>query len=44
MLWEQISQNDINKISSDLKINIGVFSGGIKSEPRVTLLKIRYEK
>jgi hypothetical protein len=32
MLWEQLSRNDVEKISAELKINIGIFSGGLKSE------------
>jgi hypothetical protein len=34
MLWGQISQNDLKKISAELKINAGFFSGGVKSETK----------
>ena len=34
MLWEQVSRNDVEKISAELKINIGIFSGGVKSEAK----------
>jgi hypothetical protein len=34
MLWEQLSRNDIEKISAELKINTGIFSAGLKSETK----------
>lgn len=34
MLWEQLNRNDLEKISAELKINIWIFFGGIRSEAK----------
>jgi len=34
MLWGQINQNDMEKLTTEMKISLGFFSGGVKSEAK----------